>query len=110
MNPAAVIRELKAQLHTASTVDAAWCRKRLATLTRQQQQGKDIGAPLEQVVKRFRKSQERVRLRDSNCPVPEYDDGLPITAHREELLSAISQSQVVIVAGETGSGKTTQLP
>src|SRR3954464_9939813 len=35
---------------------------------------------------------------------------LPITAHREELLAAIRDHQVVIVAGETGSGKTTQLP
>src|SRR3954451_10024108 len=35
---------------------------------------------------------------------------LPITEHREELLSAIRDHQVVIVAGETGSGKTTQLP
>src|SRR3954462_12987377 len=40
-----------------------------------------------------------------------YVDGmLPITAHREELLAAISDHQVLIVAGETGSGKTTQLP
>src|ERR671939_1339070 len=35
---------------------------------------------------------------------------LPITGHREELLAAIRDHQVVIVAGETGSGKTTQLP
>src|SRR5436190_14095592 len=35
---------------------------------------------------------------------------LPIAAHREELLAAIGENQVVIVAGETGSGKTTQLP
>ena len=36
--------------------------------------------------------------------------GLPIDAHRDELLAAITQHQVVIVAGETGSGKSTQLP
>ncbi len=35
---------------------------------------------------------------------------LPITAHLEELAKAIDEHQVVIVAGETGSGKTTQLP
>jgi ATP-dependent helicase HrpA len=35
---------------------------------------------------------------------------LPIAEHREELLAAIADHQVVIVAGETGSGKTTQLP
>ncbi|MFN0246054.1 MAG: ATP-dependent RNA helicase HrpA [Kofleriaceae bacterium] len=35
---------------------------------------------------------------------------LPITAHAEEIAKAIAEHQVVIVAGETGSGKTTQLP
>ena len=35
---------------------------------------------------------------------------LPITAKRDEIADAIARSQIVIVAGETGSGKTTQLP
>src|SRR5881398_2027674 len=39
-----------------------------------------------------------------------YPDALPITARREDLLTAIRDHQVVVVAGETGSGKTTQLP
>jgi ATP-dependent helicase HrpA len=39
-----------------------------------------------------------------------YPPELPVTAHREELLAAIRDHQVVVVAGETGSGKTTQLP
>ena len=39
-----------------------------------------------------------------------YPDELPIVAAREELLAAIRDHQVVVVAGETGSGKTTQLP
>jgi len=39
-----------------------------------------------------------------------YPEDLPITARREEIVAAIRGSQVVILAGETGSGKTTQLP
>ena len=39
-----------------------------------------------------------------------YPDTLPITERREELVTAIRDHQVVIVAGETGSGKSTQLP
>ncbi len=38
------------------------------------------------------------------------DPGLPITAHETEIADLIRNHQVVIVAGETGSGKTTQLP
>ena len=39
-----------------------------------------------------------------------YPADLPITARREEIVAAIRQHQVIILAGETGSGKTTQLP
>ena len=41
---------------------------------------------------------------------PAYPTDLPIAARREELLRTISDNQVVVVAGETGSGKSTQLP
>ncbi len=40
----------------------------------------------------------------------EYPEELPITAWRADLLGAIREHQVVVVAGETGSGKSTQLP
>ncbi len=43
-------------------------------------------------------------------PVPKYADNLPILEHREKIVSLITENQVIIVAGETGSGKTTQLP
>ncbi len=42
--------------------------------------------------------------------IPNYDPALPITAHREDIVKAIREEQVLIVAGETGSGKTTQIP
>jgi ATP-dependent helicase HrpA len=40
----------------------------------------------------------------------EYPESLPITAAREELLAAIAKHRVIVVCGDTGSGKTTQLP
>ncbi len=43
-------------------------------------------------------------------PVITFDPDLPITARIEDLAEAIDRHQVVVVAGETGSGKTTQLP
>ena len=39
-----------------------------------------------------------------------YPEGLPISEHREEILALLKRHQVVIVCGDTGSGKTTQLP
>ncbi|WP_119156616.1 ATP-dependent RNA helicase HrpA [Caldimonas tepidiphila] len=45
-------------------------------------------------------------------PVPEirFPESLPVSARRDEIAQAMAQHQVVIVCGETGSGKTTQLP
>ncbi len=43
-------------------------------------------------------------------PAIRYAEGLPVTERRDEIARAIRDHQVVIVAGETGSGKTTQLP
>jgi ATP-dependent helicase HrpA len=43
-------------------------------------------------------------------PVVSYPPGLPVSERKDEIAAAIRDHQVVIVAGETGSGKTTQLP
>ena len=40
----------------------------------------------------------------------DFPDNLPVSERREEIMAAIEAHQVVIVCGETGSGKTTQLP
>ncbi|MFN6997427.1 MAG: hypothetical protein ACK4PH_24820, partial [Aquincola tertiaricarbonis] len=40
----------------------------------------------------------------------EFPESLPVSARREEIARLIAEHQVVIVCGETGSGKTTQLP
>lgn len=56
------------------------------------------------------RAEERVRARLAAVPKITYPGELPITARRSDILEAIRDNQVVIVAGETGSGKTTQLP
>ncbi|HCQ03128.1 MAG TPA: ATP-dependent RNA helicase HrpA, partial [Candidatus Latescibacteria bacterium] len=48
--------------------------------------------------------------RRAHRPEVSYPDELPLTARKDEILEAIRAHPVVIVAGETGSGKTTQLP
>ena len=55
-------------------------------------------------------SPERLAARAAAVPVIVYPEELPVSARREEIAAAIAEHQVVIVAGETGSGKTTQLP
>ena len=52
----------------------------------------------------------RLERRRASVPAITYPPSLPITDRRDDLLAAIRDHQVVIVAGETGSGKSTQLP
>ncbi|HVQ60626.1 MAG TPA: helicase-related protein, partial [Burkholderiales bacterium] len=55
-------------------------------------------------------SPEEIERRRALAPRPEFPPELPISAKRGEIAKAIAAHQVVIVCGETGSGKTTQLP
>jgi ATP-dependent helicase HrpA len=55
-------------------------------------------------------SPEVIEQRRRNLPRPEFPPELPVTGRREEIARAVTDNQVVIVCGETGSGKTTQLP
>ena len=53
---------------------------------------------------------DQLAERAASVPAIVYPEELPVSARREEIAEAIRDHQVVIVAGETGSGKTTQLP
>ncbi len=55
-------------------------------------------------------AEERVTRRRAAVPAVTYPEELPVSARREDIATALREAQVVIVAGETGSGKTTQLP
>ncbi len=48
--------------------------------------------------------------RQANIPPCNFDDALPINQHAEAISTALQNNQLVIICGETGSGKTTQLP
>ena len=65
---------------------------------------------LGEVAQKIRVSQAKCSARKANLPKPEYPLELPVSSRRDEIAKAIANNQVVIVCGETGSGKTTQLP
>ncbi len=59
------------------------------------------------------KVQQSVAARSArleNAPAPSIDEGLPIFEREDEIIAAIKENQVVVISGETGSGKSTQLP
>ena len=65
---------------------------------------------LSKVEEKYRKSHEIFLKRLSALPKPEFDNTLPVHEKLEEIKKAIAENQVTIICGETGSGKTTQLP
>lgn len=64
----------------------------------------------EKLASRIEKSVKLAESRRSSVPPVSYAEALPVSANASLIRDAISNNQVVIVAGETGSGKTTQLP
>ena len=56
------------------------------------------------------KAREIVEKRDALVPEIQYPENLPVSARREDIMELIRDNQVVVIAGETGSGKTTQIP
>ncbi|MDQ1018122.1 ATP-dependent RNA helicase HrpA [Streptomyces afghaniensis] len=56
------------------------------------------------------KAEERMAGRRAGVPEITYPEQLPVSQKKDEIADAIRDHQVVIVAGETGSGKTTQIP
>ena len=67
-------------------------------------------AAREAFAQRLQASVAQCERRAAQLPAATVDPSLPIAAHADEIVALIRRHQVVVVAGETGSGKTTQLP
>ncbi|MFA6110737.1 MAG: ATP-dependent RNA helicase HrpA [Candidatus Latescibacterota bacterium] len=85
-------------------------RRRLQDRLRAWQRSSGNAAELQRLCREAERSARLVEERRRRRPKVTYPEELPISARREEIRRAVEQHPVVIVAGETGSGKTTQLP
>ena len=65
---------------------------------------------LNEITQKIRLSQQKFASRLASLPKPEYPPELPVSGKKDEIAQAIANHQVVIICGETGSGKTTQIP
>jgi ATP-dependent helicase HrpA len=98
------LRELRNRLDGLTIRDAARLGRRLKSLRGNASSGK-----LQQIAEQFVAAEALVASREAAVPTITYPD-LPVSDRRDEIARAIAEHQVVVVAGETGSGKTTQLP
>ena len=85
-------------------------RPKLLRLLKKLDAGKNNESKRQGLIEAISVSIEKVRQRQQHKPASRLDKSLPFYQHRQDLANAISSNQVVIVCGETGSGKTTQLP
>ncbi len=75
-------------------------------LRKQQVCDRNLARLQEELAKSCQRREQRVAAR----PIPKYDEQLPVCQRRDEIAAAIRDHRVVVVCGETGSGKSTQLP
>ncbi|WP_426702320.1 ATP-dependent RNA helicase HrpA [Rhodanobacter sp. Col0626] len=99
------LRALRRQLDTVSSRDFGRLLGRWRGLSRRPDADK-----LQALVADIERSTARRAARKAAKPPIRLDESLPISARGEDIIKLIREHQVVVIAGETGSGKTTQLP
>jgi ATP-dependent helicase HrpA len=101
---------LQNRLAECPTRERALLARRLHSLRRRLREGGPADRGLAELAAALDAAAARLRERRAALPAPTFDDSLPINAHREPIAAALRDQQVVVICGETGSGKTTQLP
>ena len=104
------VHELQALLPRCLLPDWVRLGSRLVRLLRDQHHPASHDAVLNRLLAQARSSAELREKRGACVPRVQYPPDLPITARKDEIVAAIRDHQVVVIAGETGSGKTTQIP
>ncbi|MCW2778156.1 MAG: hrpB 2 [Frankiales bacterium] len=100
--------DLLARLASTSLRDEHRLQRRLDTV-RKQRDPERLAQLLASLARDVSEAEARLAARRASVPRIAYPD-LPVAGRREDILEAVRDNQVVVLAGETGSGKTTQLP
>ncbi len=101
---------LHQSLHDTMGCDTHRLRRRLRELEKSAASGKDTQHGLEKWQAQRDASCARSSARRASLPETIEFPALPVSEKREEISALIAEHQVVVIAGETGSGKTTQIP
>ncbi|MGM0452830.1 MAG: ATP-dependent RNA helicase HrpA [Thermodesulfobacteriota bacterium] len=109
-NPFAAVQSLLPRALHADRIAAKRQLKQLRRRSGKQAPDGKMQNKLAGLERRLQKSAAVKQKRIDGRPRPKYNPELPITEKRDQLVELIANHQVVIVSGETGSGKTTQLP
>ncbi|AEF54573.1 ATP-dependent helicase HrpA [Marinomonas posidonica IVIA-Po-181] len=98
------------QNHLVMTRDRHRISRKQEQIEKRQKDGQPFDKMANELTELVDTSRARYQARLAAMPTVTYDESLPVAARADEIIKAIQDHQVVIIAGETGSGKTTQLP
>ena len=107
------IKRIESHLSAVMAVDRLAARREIKRLVRAKIKSgskTDIQQRFERMQQRLTASRRKRNRRLENVPSLKFNEDLPIFAKKDEIIQTIVDHQVVVVSGETGSGKTTQLP
>ena len=104
------VDEIRHLLPQAMLPDWVRLGGRMVRLLRDQHQPQTHEKLLNRIHEQLLASIALRKERQANVPKISYPPDLPITARKDDIVAAIRANQVVVIAGETGSGKTTQIP
>lgn len=110
METVSTISQLERDIRLALGAERFLLRRRLQNIKDAQKAGKPFDRNLSRLAKEVEASVQKRKERVGGVPKIEYDSELPITAKKEDIAAAIREHQVIVVCGETGSGKSTQIP
>ncbi len=102
--------QLKNEISRIMMADRFRLRNRLRQLEQESLKGHDVTARRETLENDIAVSYQKVEQRRKHWPKLTFDESLPINERRAEIAEIIKANQVVVICGETGSGKSTQLP
>ncbi|HEX4149161.1 MAG TPA: ATP-dependent RNA helicase HrpA [Pirellulales bacterium] len=102
--------QLEAEINEAWRPDRHRLRQQWRAIAKAQRAGRPFDRNLARLTAALEQSLAMRRSRAARLPRVSYPSDLPIAQRREEILTAIDAHQVVVICGETGSGKSTQLP
>ena len=107
---AAQTDQLAAQVGRCMLIDRHRLRSGLRKIEHAMRAGEPVSRRIERIAADIERSQARLQRRLEHLPRPTFPDELPVVERRHEIARAIAENQVIVLSGETGSGKTTQLP
>jgi len=110
MSPRTQIDQINKAIRHILLKDQFAARRKAKSIQSRLNASKPVERELVNLQSLVNKSANQYQCRLQNKPSTSYPEDLPVSQKRNEIIQAIKQNQVIVICGETGSGKTTQLP